>query len=210
MACGSCWSLFWTAGTAVSRLGGGRCWQHERDFNYQACSSLWKCTKEEHKGVAQWTLNDHHALWAHQTLPFRLAINVVLLPSEVTWARCWPGACLSSSGEKWNVTGIIYHIGELYGLGAGFLVPPELCSTVQLLPAPDSTCTGSWSSQVASAVARRRFCWPSTAVPQVLSPLSCYVCLAAGLVKALSALWLLWAFPFGAFSQQVATVPFFF
>lgn len=135
---------------------------------------------------------------------------MVLLPSEVTWARCWLGACLSSSGEKWNIAGIIYHIGELYGLGVGFLVPPELCSTVQLLPAPDSTCTGSWSSQVVSAVARRRLCWPSTAVPQVLSPLACCVCLAAGLVKALSALWLLWAFPFGVFSQQVATVPFFF
>ena len=44
-----------------------------------------------------------------------------------------------------------YHISDLYGLGAGFLVPPELHSTVGLVPALESTCTGGWSSQVDSS-----------------------------------------------------------
>lgn len=41
------------------------------------------------------------------------------------------------------------------------------------------------------------------AVPQVLSPLVCFVSPATSLTKASSALWLLWVFPFCVFSQQV-------
>ena len=43
-----------------------------------------------------------------------------------------------------------YHISDLNGLGGGFLVPPELRSTMRLVPALESTCTGDWSSQVDS------------------------------------------------------------
>lgn len=46
----------------MSWLGGGRCWQHGGDCNYQVCSLLKKCTRKGHKGVAQCMSNGHHAV----------------------------------------------------------------------------------------------------------------------------------------------------
>lgn len=84
----------------MSWLGGGRCWQHGGDCNYQVCSLLKKkCTRKGHKGVAQWTSNGCRTLSMSDIAAqagyncgapaFRVNISTVLTGclSELFWGQ---------------------------------------------------------------------------------------------------------------------------